>query len=287
VCPVSFTDGKIYDRDALFDKAFKNSGLVNGVLVDSTTTSLNTSRLQAIYDFIKSDPVLASDWNKRRKKFEVEEQRKKKTNVLDKDSKAFIVQNCTNLVVLGDVRKAREYFDSNVVFTEDVDLLQINGRIYMAEGEHRKAYEEFRKAMTLKPKLTQDLYWDMCLLFQAKGDFGEAVRYNLEAEKTKGLREKKKHIERMVDVFEQGLGVQKDLIVAKGWAKKLSSTYKEPKADLFLAKHESREGNTVTAVTHLGKAAKRKHVGAQELLTKINGVVVDWFDIPEESRRCI
>jgi tetratricopeptide (TPR) repeat protein len=289
VCPVLAKDGKTYDRDTLFEQAFKNGGCYAGMWIDDTTTTLNLTHLESVRKLVRtatSDHAV-QEWTKKRKKFEVEQRRREKKPAIDGDSKACIIEVCNNLLQIDDVKKAREYYDQHVIFTEQVDLLQINGRIYMREGEHRKAYEEFRKALLLRPKVTQDVYWDMCELFRAQGEHAMALQYNVDAEKKQGLRNKKKHIERLVQALEQGLGVEKNIETAKMWAKKLSSSYKDVEADMFLAKHESLAENTLVAVKFIDTAAKRKHGEAQELRNKINDVIVGFFDVSPSKRCCV
>ena len=289
ICPVFGPDGKTYDRDSLFEKAFQNKGLYKEFVVDDTTVRENHTCLQQIQQLMLSSSIKENEkneWKKKRKKFEIEQQRRKK-NYITRHTKGSILQNCSNLLLINDIVKAREYYDDNVICTDDVDLIQLNGQIYMRENNNRKAYDEFQKALKLKPKVTQDIYWDICELFRSQGDYGSAVLYHIEAEKVKGLRNKKRHLERIIEAFEKGTGVKKDPASAKLWAKKMSIAYKDVTADMFLAEQEGLEKNTLSAVKYIDSAAKRDHAGAQELKGKINDCIVGWFDVSPSKRCCI
>lgn len=262
VQPVTFVDGKVYDKAALIEHSLRNSGLFLDVLVDPKGLVPNLERLveiEAIVDQSKGSKE-SQEWHRRKTKLE------KEAAVLKLAEKG----RTENLLYCAEVHVGNKMYVDALKTLEPIE--KPNAKVHMlrgdccaALGKPDEAYEHYVKA---SESTHENAHLKIAELFRQDGRHAEALQWNVIAAKKRGLWGKEPHVRIVAEAYMNGDHVEQDVDEAMVWHKKLATTYKDPDSMYLCAQDCFVRGDRVGCIRLLVSASEKGNEEAEKKLAR-------------------
>jgi len=271
VQPVTFADGKVYDKAALIEHSLRNAGLYLNVLVDPKGLIPNLQRLveiEAIVEASKGSKE-SREWHGRKKQIEDEAVRLESAEKGRTDSLLRIAEDYVGKKFYTNALKVLEPIEK-----PNAKVHMLRGDCCVALGKPNEAYEHYVQA---SGSTHENAHWKIAELFRQHGRHPEALKWNKVAANKRGLWGKEPHVRIVAEAYMQGDHVEKDVDEAMVWHKKLATSYKDPDSLYLCAQDCFVRGDRVGCIRMLISASEKGNEEAEEKLARF----AELFD-PEE-----
>lgn len=271
VQPVTFADGKVYDKAALIEHSLRNAGLYLNVLVDPKGLIPNLQRLveiEAVVEASKGSKE-SREWHGRKKQIEDEAVRLESAEKGRTDSLLQIAEDYVGKKFYTNALKVLEPIEK-----PNAKVHMLRGDCCVALGKPNEASEHYVKA---SGSTHENAHWKIAELFRQHGRHPEALKWNKVAANKRGLWGKEPHVRIVAEAYMQGDHVEKDVDEAMVWHKKLATSYKDPDSLYLCAQDCFVRGDRVGCIRMLISASEKGNEEAEEKLARF----AELFD-PEE-----